>query len=60
MNRVFQKALKNLKGKNTSIIFSENPNNWTSFFSGSAWNYYPENEEYALHLSRKNRWTKLG
>lgn len=30
------------------------PNNWQSFFSGSAWNYYPERGEYALHLfSRK-------
>ncbi len=26
------------------------PNNWTSFFSGSAWNYYEENKEWALHL----------
>ena len=26
------------------------PNNWTSFFSGSAWNYYPELDEWALHL----------
>lgn len=30
------------------------PNNWNSFFSGSAWNYYPENGEWGLHLfSRK-------
>ncbi|MDL2327100.1 alpha-glucosidase [Ruminococcaceae bacterium OttesenSCG-928-A11] len=26
------------------------PNNWTSFFSGPAWNYYPEREEWAMHL----------
>lgn len=26
------------------------PNNWTSFFSGSAWNYYEERDEWALHL----------
>ncbi len=26
------------------------PNNWKSFFSGSAWNYYPEIEEWGLHL----------
>ena len=31
------------------------PNNWTSFFSGSAWNYYEENEEYALHLFSKKQ-----
>ncbi len=30
------------------------PNNWTSFFSGSAWNYYEEQDVWALHLfSRK-------
>ena len=30
------------------------PNNWTSFFSETAWNYYPEVGEWALHLfSRK-------
>ncbi len=30
------------------------PNNWQSFFSGPAWNYYPELDEWALHLfSRK-------
>lgn len=26
------------------------PNNWTSFFSGPAWKYFPETDEYALHL----------
>lgn len=26
------------------------PNNWTSFFSGSAWRWYPEAERWALHL----------
>lgn len=30
------------------------PNNWTSFFSGSAWQYDEETDEYFLHLfSRK-------
>ena len=30
------------------------PNNWQSFFSEPAWNYYPELDEWALHLfSRK-------
>ena len=30
------------------------PNNWTSFFSGPAWNYYPDQKLWGLHLfSRK-------
>lgn len=31
------------------------PNNWTSFFSGPAWNYYPEREAWALHLFSKKQ-----
>ncbi len=31
------------------------PNNWTSLFSGSAWNYYPEAGEWALHLFSKKQ-----
>jgi len=31
------------------------PNNWTSFFSGSAWTYYQEREEWALHLFSKKQ-----
>src|SRR5699024_9009047 len=26
------------------------PNNWRSFFSESAWKYFPERDEWALHL----------
>lgn len=26
------------------------PNNWTSFFSGSAWRYFPKQKQFALHL----------
>lgn len=26
------------------------PNNWTSFFSGSAWRWFPEAQAWALHL----------
>lgn len=26
------------------------PNNWRSFFSGSAWTYYPERDAWAMHL----------
>lgn len=31
-------------------IFRDKPNNWTSFFSGSAWKYIKERNQYALHL----------
>ncbi|MDO5572849.1 MAG: alpha-glucosidase [bacterium] len=31
------------------------PNNWTSFFSGSAWNYYKEQDVWALHLFSKKQ-----
>ncbi|MBR3839613.1 MAG: alpha-glucosidase [Erysipelotrichales bacterium] len=31
------------------------PNNWTSFFSGPAWNYYEQNDEWALHLFSKKQ-----
>jgi oligo-1,6-glucosidase len=31
------------------------PNNWVSFFSGSAWNYYPKQDVWALHLFSKKQ-----
>lgn len=31
------------------------PNNWTSFFSGTAWNYYNETDEWCLHLFSKKQ-----
>ena len=31
------------------------PNNWDSFFAGSAWNYYPETNSFALHLFSKKQ-----
>ncbi len=31
------------------------PNNWTSFFGGSAWNYYKESDSWALHLFSKKQ-----
>ncbi len=31
------------------------PNNWTSIFSGPAWNYYPERKQWALHLFTKKQ-----
>lgn len=57
----FTEALSNPESKyHDYYLFktSENgkePNNWTSFFSGPAWNYYPKNKEYALHLFSKKQ-----
>ncbi|MDR2538597.1 MAG: alpha-glucosidase [Bifidobacteriaceae bacterium] len=31
-------------------IWQDQPNNWTSFFMGSAWTYAPERKQYYLHL----------
>ena len=31
------------------------PNNWVSFFSGPAWNYYEESDSWALHLFSKKQ-----
>ncbi|MCR4790321.1 MAG: hypothetical protein K5839_04505, partial [Treponemataceae bacterium] len=50
----FQKALKDKNSKyHDYYIFRDKPNNWTSFFSGSAWNKY--DDEYALHLFSKKQ-----
>ncbi len=57
----FQKALANpqcverdyyiwAKGRD-----GDEPNNWTSFFSGPAWNRYEETDEWGLHLFSKKQ-----
>ncbi len=52
----FQKALAGDEKYKDYYIFRKGkgpgvpPNNWTSLFSGPAWNYYPELGEWALHL----------
>ncbi|MDR2833422.1 MAG: alpha-glucosidase [Streptococcaceae bacterium] len=52
----FQEALKNPESKYRDYYFFEDkPNNWTSFFSGSAWNYYEEIDKHALHLFSKKQ-----
>lgn len=57
----FKKALADPLSKyHDYYIFREGkgdkePNNWKSFFSGSAWNYYPENGEWGLHLFSKKQ-----
>ncbi len=57
----FQKALAGDEKYKNYYIFRKGkgegvpPNNWTSCFSGSAWNYYPELDEWALHLFSKKQ-----
>lgn len=52
----FKKALSDPSSKyGDYYFFRDKPNNWTSFFSGSAWNYYKERNQYALHLFSKKQ-----
>ncbi len=46
----FQKALRGETKYGDYYIWKYVPNNWTSFFSGSAWRYFDETKKYALHL----------
>lgn len=57
----FKEALSNSESKYKDYYLFEKskdnnpPNNWTSFFSGSAWNYYKELKEWGLHLFSKKQ-----
>lgn len=57
----FQEAIKNPNSKYKEYyLFQKSmdqnpPNNWTSFFSGPAWNYYKELDEWGLHLFSKKQ-----
>jgi len=52
----FKEALADPQSKYRNYYFFEDkPNNWTSFFSGSAWNYYEEMDKHALHLFSKKQ-----
>lgn len=58
----FRKALENPEGEYGSFYHfrpggdgKTPPNNWTSFFSGSAWNYYEKQDKWALHLFSKKQ-----
>ena len=46
----FKAALAGDKEKQAYYFFRKKPNNWTSFFSGSAWRYFEEIDMYALRL----------
>ena len=58
----FQKAIEDPEGEYGDFYFlrkddgsKKEPNNWTSFFSGPAWNYYEEKDLWALHLFSKKQ-----
>jgi len=57
----FQEALRNEASPYRDFYFfrkgrgDKPPNNWTSFFGGSAWNYYPKQDIWALHLFSKKQ-----
>jgi oligo-1,6-glucosidase len=52
----YQKAIHEPDSKyGDYYIFRDQPNNWTSLFSGSAWNYVEERNQYALHLFSKKQ-----
>jgi len=55
----FQAALRDERSPYRNFYFFRTtggpPNNWTSFFSGSAWNYYQEQKVWALHLFSKKQ-----
>lgn len=58
----FQKALNDKDSKYRNYYFfregdgtKKAPNNWTSFFAGSAWNHYEEQDVWALHLFSKKQ-----
>jgi len=47
----FREAVRDPEGNyGDYYIFRDRPNNWTSYFGGSAWRYIEERKEYALHL----------
>ncbi len=56
----FQQALVDASSPYRDYYFfrdggSQPPNNWTSFFSGSAWNHYEKQDTWALHLFSKKQ-----
>lgn len=46
----YQKALNGDKHYQDYYFFRDKPNNWKSFFGGSAWKYEKKLDKYALHL----------
>lgn len=55
----FKKALADENSEYRDYYFfrkgKDIPNNWVSFFSGPAWNYYKETDSWCLHLFSKKQ-----
>lgn len=55
----FKKAMADENSEYRDYYFfrkgKEIPNNWVSFFSGPAWNYYQETDSWCLHLFSKKQ-----
>ena len=55
----FKKALESKENKYQDYYFFRKgdsvPNNWTSFFGGSSWEYVPSIDKYYLHLFSKKQ-----
>lgn len=56
----FQKAIASKDNEYRDYYFlrpssEEVPNNWTSFFAGSAWDKYGKDQDWALHLFAKKQ-----
>ena len=55
----FKKALADENSEYRDYYFFRKgrniPNNWVSFFSGPAWNYYKETDSWCLHLFSKKQ-----
>lgn len=46
----FKKSVQNIKPYDDYYIWRDQPNNWTSFFSQSAWKYFEERKQYVMHI----------
>ena len=57
----FKKAMKDLNSEEASYFYIEDeveglpPNNWRSYFGGSAWEKIPNTNKYYLHLFHKKQ-----
>ncbi len=51
----FKKSIENIKPYDDYYIWNDKPLNWTSFFAGSAFEYYKQRDKYVLHLFAKKQ-----